>query len=126
MTGLGAGGMSNGFGGYGAPMGGVAGSGVGSAGSPAAASKYEGIGNPMFKDPRMNEGPASGIANMTVTEVVGSVGSAMMEMIKDPLAKHVTPRAGDPSRPAGGYGGPQLGRPDPVREALSLLSCDAC
>lgn len=114
MTGLGGGGMSNtGFGGgaYGAPMGGAVGSGMG---APAPASKYEGIGNPMYKDPRMNEGAATGIANMTVTEVVGNVGSAMMEMIKDPLARHVGVGTGDPSRPAGGYGGPQLGRPDPV------------
>lgn len=51
---------------------------------------------------------------MTVTEVVGNVGSAMMEMIKDPLARNTTSATGSPNRPAGGYGGPQIGRPDPV------------
>lgn len=110
MTGLGGGGMSvsgMGGGGYGSPMGGAPGSGV---------SKYEGIGNPMYKDPRL-EGTAPGIANLTVTEVVGNVGSAMMEMIKDPLARNATAGTGSPQRPVGGYGGPQLGRPDPVSSA---------
>ena len=119
MTGLGGGGMmsNTGFGGgaFGSPMGGAAGSGRGGVGGAGpAASKYEGIGNPMYKDPRMNEGSGGvGIANMTVSEVVGNVGGAMIGMIKDPLAR--TSTTGSPtSRPAEGYGGPQLGRPDPV------------
>ena len=114
MTGLGANaGMSSGYGnsgfgggGYGAPMGGAAGSGV------SGASKYEGIGNPMYKDPRLGgETSAPSLANMTVTEVVGNVGSAMMEMIKDPLARNAASQSANAGRP--GYGGPNL-RPDPV------------
>jgi hypothetical protein len=41
----------------------------------------------------------------------------MMEMIKDPLARNATAGTGSPQRPVGGYGGPQLGRPDPVSSA---------
>ncbi len=114
-----AGGASSGGGylssssaGYGGPMGGAPGSGTTNNSSAAAPSKYAGIGNPMYKDPRLEPQKGPSLSNMTITEVATSVGGAMLEMIKDPLAKNV-PTSGSPQRGAGGYGGP-MARPDPV------------
>ena len=89
-------------GGYGGAGGGGGGAGYG--GGP----KMQGIGNPMFKDPRL-EPETHGIANMTINEVVSEAKSTVIGMIKDPLARnmdvHVNNRQGSVPRPGGGYQG---------------------
>lgn len=71
------------------------------------AKKMEGIGNPMFADPRLNQ--KKDIGEMTVGDVVSSVKEGFVGMIKDPLAR-TAPSVGAP-RPGGmgGYGGPSSG-----------------
>eukprot|EP00569_Conticribra_weissflogii_P008605 CAMPEP_0171363788 /NCGR_PEP_ID=MMETSP0879-20121228/3584_1 /TAXON_ID=67004 /ORGANISM="Thalassiosira weissflogii, Strain CCMP1336" /LENGTH=818 /DNA_ID=CAMNT_0011871005 /DNA_START=132 /DNA_END=2588 /DNA_ORIENTATION=+ len=116
MTGLGGGGMGGsapmagigggGYGGpagggYGGPMGGAPGSGVGGGGT-----KMEGIGNPMYKDPRLSGGTGSS----TFTGMAAEVGGAVLNMIKDPLARNIG--TAPPQSGIGGYGGPNA-RPDP-------------
>jgi len=66
--------------------------------------KMEGIGNPMFADPRLSQ--KKDIGEMTVGDVVSSVKEGFVGMIKDPLARSA-PSVGAP-RPGGmgGYGGP--------------------
>lgn len=89
--------------GYGAPMGGV----PGTMSSPKAAGGMQGIGNPMFADPRLTQ--QSSTDGSTVGGLLGmatQIGGAMVEMIKDPLAKNVPPL------PSGGYNP----RPDPVSQ----------
>jgi len=49
--------------------------------------RMEGIGNPMFSDPRQDQ--SKGVGNMTVGEVAQTVGETFIGMIRDPLAKGV-------------------------------------
>ena len=53
----------------------------------------QGIGNPMFADPRLQQHPkphlAEKIAGMSLGEVVGTVGETVKNMIKDPLARGI-------------------------------------
>ena len=95
--------------GYGAPMGG----GAAPPGMMSSSSQQQrgmqGIGNPMFADPRINQQSSTDGSSTTVGGLLGmatQIGGAMVEMIKDPLAKNV------PTLPGGGGYNP---RPDPVR-----------
>ena len=104
------GGMSSmGSGGYGNPVGGGGGYGGGGYGQSGGMGhsnmpmpgggggpkKMEGIGNPMFADPRLSQNDGTGIANMTVTEVLKTAKEGFKGMIKDPLARKVpTPTMG--------------------------------
>ena len=86
------------YGGGGAPPGG---------GGPR---RMEGIGNPMFSDPRL-EPQQRNIANMTVKDVVSEAKETVIGMIKDPLARNASIQVGDSqhgniARPGGSYGGP--------------------
>ena len=54
----------------------------------------EGIGNPMFSDPRMAPQP-TGIANMTIKDVVSEAKDTVIGMIKDPLARNVQVQVGN-------------------------------
>ena len=69
----------------------------------------EGIGNPMFKDPRLEPEP-KGIGNMTVNDIVNEATSTVIGIIKDPLAKNVDIRlanaAGSMPRAGSSYAGP--------------------
>ena len=68
----------------------------------------EGIGNPMFKDPRLDPQP-QGIANMSVGDVMKEAKDTVIGMIKDPLARNVDVQVGNHTgsvpRPGGGYQG---------------------
>lgn len=109
-TAVGGGGYGNSNGGgngYGAPMGGAPGMML----SSKAAGGMQGIGNPMFADPRLTQ--QSSTDGSTVGGLLGmatQIGGAMVEMIKDPLAKNVPPL------PGGGMGGGYNPRPDPVSQ----------
>jgi hypothetical protein len=62
--------------------------------APGGPRKMEGIGNPRFKDPRLEpQGPD--LANMTIGELAKEAGSTIVGMIRDPLAKNVD--VGQPS-----------------------------
>jgi hypothetical protein len=114
---------SNNGGGYGAPMGGASGLPLpgGSSSKATTGSGMQGIGNPMFADPRLTQ------SSMGVDGAVGGlfgmatqIGGAMVEMIKDPLAKNVPP-----TLPNSGGGMGYNPRPDPVRVSSLFLSlCD--
>ncbi len=89
---------------------------VGATPAAGATRRMEGIGNPMFSDPRL-EPQARGIANMTAKDVMLEAKETVIGMIKDPLARNTTVSVGNGSmpRPGGGsYGGPG---------AVSLVSC---
>jgi hypothetical protein len=79
------------------------------AGYGGGARRMEGIGNPMFSDPRLEPQPA-GIANMTVNELVSEAKSTVIGIIKDPLARNVdiqiSNKVGNMPRPGGSYSGP--------------------
>ena len=105
-----------GGGGYGAPMGGHPGSGV-----PSSSSRMEGIGNPNFADPRLQQQDGSKLGQLG--EMASSVGGAMLEMIKDPLAKNVV-QPGHPGMGGGGYN--PNARPDPVRKRFLLFINISC
>ena len=67
----------------------------------------EGIGNPMFSDPRLDPEPVNNIQ-----AIMKDVGESFVGMIKDPLARNVDVRIsnhrGEMPRPGGGmpgYGG---------------------
>ena len=136
MMGVGGGMMANttGYGGgggggagYGAPMGSgppPGSSGMGSGGtSPSRSSgnnRMEGIGNPMFADPRLSQNNHSNVAGLgQLGEIASNVGGAMLDMIKDPLARNI-----ESTIIGGGFGGARGGgggggynpnaRPDPV------------
>ena len=86
----GGGGMGGGYGssGYGSnnlpiPGGGGMGSNMG------GPKKMEGIGNPMFADPRIGQDQGTGIANMSVGEVLKTAKEGFKGIIKDPLARNV-------------------------------------
>lgn len=91
---------------YGNPSGGYGGAPPSSMGG--GPRRMEGIGNPMFKDPRMEPQP-QGIGNMSVNEVVTEARDTIIGMIKDPLARNVSVqisnKQGSMPRP-GGYSGP--------------------
>jgi len=99
--------------------------GVGAAGYATGSSttKMQGIGNPMYSDPRMQHPSSSSlhqkIGTMTIGEVVGTVGETMKNMIKDPLARNIPDSAGTmpiPGMP--GHGSGQYSYP-PGRNELS-------
>jgi hypothetical protein len=78
---------------------------------PPGGRRMEGIGNPMFKDPRLEPQPQ--FSNMTVNDIVNEAKSTVMGMIKDPLARNldvqVNNRLGSMPRPGGSYLGPGAG-----------------
>jgi len=77
---------------YGAPVSGGYGgaSSYSGGGGMGTGAKMEGIGNPMFADPRLvPQNSQRGIAGMTVTEVMSTVGETVVNMVKDPLARNV-------------------------------------
>lgn len=55
---------------------------------PGGPKRMEGIGNPMFKDPRL-ESDEKGIGEMTIGEVMSTAKKGFVGMIKDPLARNV-------------------------------------
>jgi hypothetical protein len=67
--------------------------------------RMEGIGNPMFKDHRLE--PQQG--NLSVNEMVREARETVVGMIKDPLARGIEAQAnnhrGSVPRPGGSYGG---------------------
>ena len=73
--------------------------------------RMEGIGNPMFKDPRLEPQP-KGLGQMTVNDLAREARETVIGIIKDPLAKNADVRvaaaAGGMPRPggAGSYSGP--------------------
>jgi hypothetical protein len=86
---------------YGAPIGGHA----GPSSTKPTSTRMEGIGNPMFKDPRTD--PSN--QPMTAETFLREAAEAVTGMIKDPLARNVDlgPPSGYGARPGGmtGYGG---------------------
>ena len=93
-------------GGGGGASGGMAGSSMGGGGGGAAGPRrMDGIGNPMFSDPRL-EPQGRSLANMTAVDVLNEAKETVIGMIRDPLAKNVqvVPRSIGSS--AGSYGGP--------------------
>lgn len=85
----------------------------GGGGMGGSSRTMQGIGNPMYADPRLEA--QKGIAGMTVGEVVGVAGETIAAMVKDPLARKVEvppPRGGGMP----GYGG----------GGVSLLLCNEC
>ena len=111
-------GSSSASGGYGAPMGGQSGSGAGVATAVPGGrtgSSMQGIGNPMFSDPRLSQGNG----DTSTLGTLKNVGGAMLDMIKDPLAKNVPGTGLPPGSIAGGGYNPNA-RPDPV-SCLFLL-----
>lgn len=121
MGGSGSGGASFGSsisGGYGNQSGG----GYGGAGGPPPGGprRMEGIGNPMFKDPRLEPE----VGNLTVNTIVNEAKSTVMGMIKDPLARNtsitISNNQGSMPRPGGSYSGPSgsFNRPPPGRSDL--------
>jgi hypothetical protein len=114
------------------PSSGSGGGGYG--GAPPGGRRMEGIGNPMFKDPRLEPQP-QGIGNMTVNDIVNEAKSTVIGIIKDPLARNldiqVTNRQGSMPRPGGSYSGPSSGAVSLTCDTLltaesfcSLLSAD--
>ncbi|EJK69195.1 hypothetical protein THAOC_09579, partial [Thalassiosira oceanica] len=80
----------------------------------AGSATMEGIGNPMFADPRLSSAQdTSGMGR--VAEMASSVGGAMLGMIKDPLARSAAGGEAGMPRPGGGYGGPEAVR-DPYAQ----------
>ncbi len=115
-----------GGGGYGAPMGGASGSGYGGdnnsyggAGGGAGGSRMQGIGNPMFTDPRLEQQQQASTTVGKAMAMATEVGGAMLGMIKDPLAKQAAAMQQQNQQPPhpnmGTYGGPNM-RPDPYSQ----------
>lgn len=69
---------------YGRPVA-ASGAGASSMGTSSSSSRMEGIGNPMFKDPRLDQSNQS----MTAETFLRDAGEAIVGMIKDPLARNV-------------------------------------
>lgn len=92
--------------------------------APGTGRRMEGIGNPMFSDPRLEPEPAN-----NVQAILKDVGESFVGMIKDPLARNVDVQVGNRTgampRPGGmpGYGGGGVsgsyGRPPPGRNELA-------
>ncbi|KAL3817053.1 hypothetical protein ACHAXA_000103 [Cyclostephanos tholiformis] len=80
-------------------------------------STMQGIGNPMFADPRLSQRNAPSGTLGAFTELASNVGGAMLEMIKDPLARNVDPSTIGRGGGVGGVGGynPNA-RPDPYAQ----------
>jgi len=57
--------------------------------SSGGGGRMEGIGNPNFSDPRLEQSKNHGISKMTIGEAASSMGQTIVGMIKDPLAKNV-------------------------------------
>jgi len=76
---------------------------VSSSSMPSASSsgpkKMEGIGNPMFPDPRLNQ--TKDISEMTVSDVISGVKEGFKGIIKDPLARNVPSSVVGGPRPYG-------------------------
>eukprot|EP00986_Skeletonema_menzelii_P005378 scaffold1932_cov146-Skeletonema_menzelii.AAC.2 len=112
-----------GSGGYGAPMGGASGSGYGDSNSSyggaggGGGSRMQGIGNPMFTDPRLEQQQQASTTVGKLSAMATEVGGAMLGMIKDPLAKQAAAmQQQQPPHPnMGTYGGPNM-RPDPYTQ----------
>lgn len=105
-AGIGGGGISGSYGmsPHAAGGGGMGGYGVsGGAQAPGGGGprKMEGIGNPMYKDPRLEQSQGGG--GMTIGEMAKAAGETVVAMAKDPLAKNV-PTA--PPRHSSQYAGP--------------------
>eukprot|EP00536_Pseudo-nitzschia_multiseries_P000720 jgi/Psemu1/62794/estExt_Genemark1.C_90063 len=106
---------------YGNPSGGYGGGGAPS-GMVGGPRRMEGIGNPMFKDPRLE--PQS--PSLTVNDVVSEARDTIIGMIKDPLARNASvqisnkqgqmPRPGGYSGPAGSFNSQPPGRSDLVHQ----------
>jgi hypothetical protein len=74
----------------------------GGGGATSSSGRMEGIGNPMFKDARMEQA-----APMTAESFLREAGETIQGMIRDPLAKNVDiPQRG---HSGAGYGGPSVG-----------------
>jgi len=116
----GTGGGGGGGGGYGAPSnGGYGNSSISSSamGSSAGPKKMEGIGNPMFQDPRHDAAQqGTGLRNMTIGNVAAAAAKGFKGIVTDPLARNIPGIPGMGSgalsggvshRPGsmGGYGG---------------------
>ena len=88
----------------------------------SSSSRMQGIGNPMFADPRNGPPPAQGIGG-----VVKEAAEVLGGMIKDPLARNIQlggerGGVGEPPRHAGSYGGPQV-RSSFSSSTASLVWC---
>ena len=92
-------------------------------GGGGGARRMEGIGNPMFKDPRL-EPEQPQIGNMSINELAKEAKETVIGMIKDPLARNVdvnlNNRAGVMPRP-GGYGGGYQGGSVSLARLLFIL-----
>jgi len=117
--GIGSGsGSGGGGGGYGHQSGGGDGGyGQGSGGGgygmqnnpiPSGPRKMEGIGNPMFKDPRHDEGGKT-LGEMTIGDVAAAAVEGFKGIVKDPLARNSGVVSHTPGGMGGGYGGPSNG-----------------
>lgn len=75
--------------------------------------KMEGIGNPMFKDPRLDTGHVKSLGEMTIGDVAAAAVEGFKGIVKDPLARNI-PGLGSsnvshrPGNMGGGYGGPTM------------------
>lgn len=74
-----------------------------SSGAPMSTGRMQGIGNPMYADPRLES--QKGIGNMTIGEVVGTTAETIAAMVKDPLARNVEVPPPSRGHSGGGYGG---------------------
>jgi len=113
QSGYGGGGPQSyggGGGAYGAQSGGGGGGYYGNSGSippssaPSGPKRMEGIGNPMFADPRLSQDKT--LSDMTVSDVISGVKEGFVGIMKDPLARKVPTTAPRPGSMGGGYGGP--------------------
>jgi hypothetical protein len=70
--------------------------------------RMEGIGNPMFKDPRMEPQPIS-LGSMSINDFAKEAKDTVIGIIKDPLARRAdianSNRTGEMPRPGGSGGG---------------------
>ncbi len=84
--------------------------GMGSSAGGSGPRRMEGIGNPMFADPRLTQRPHNATSGTILKEVMREAGQTIVGMIKDPLARNADPRyPGNMPRPgtaSSGYGGP--------------------
>lgn len=73
--------------------------------APSSERRMEGIGNPMFKDPRLEPD----VSNPAIANIVSEAKDTIIGMIKDPLARNtevgINHRQGSGYSGSGGYGG---------------------
>ena len=82
------------------------GGGIGLSSAPGQPRRMEGIGNPMFKDPRLEQPTGS----TTAGDILREAGETIVGMIKDPLARNVDiPPPRSSSMPGYGSGGVSYG-----------------